>query len=145
MTGGRHLARQTALQVLYFWHVGGVTPDQAIGAYFREHASDLSATAREFTERLVRGTAAEADAIDRIIEAHLTHWRLDRVAVIDRLILRLATWELRHERETPAAVVIDEAVMLARTFATDESVRFVNGVLDAIRRTLEQEGHVERG
>jgi N utilization substance protein B len=145
MSRSRHLARQTALQVLYFWQVGGVTPQQAIGAYFREHEVELSEAARAFVETIVTGTAGEVGALDAIIEAHSTHWRLDRMAVIDRLILRMATWELRHAPDTPAAVVIDEAIELARTFGSDDSVRFVNGLLDAIRRTMEQERDVERG
>jgi N utilization substance protein B len=66
------------------------------------------------------------------------------MAVIDKLILRMATWELLHVPGTPAAVVLDEAIELARTFGSDDSVRFVNGLLDAIRKTLEQERDVER-
>ena len=75
-------------------------------------------------------------AIDALIAAHSQHWRLERLAVIDRLVLRLAVWELRHETETPPPVVINEAIELARRFGTDDSVRFVNGVLDAIRKGL---------
>ena len=74
--------------------------------------------------------------LDPRIQAAAEHWRLARMAVIDRLILRIATYELRHEPDTPAAVVINEALELARTFSGDDAVRFVNGVLDAVAREL---------
>ncbi|MEZ5317644.1 MAG: transcription antitermination factor NusB [Vicinamibacterales bacterium] len=144
MTTARHRAREAALQAFYFWEVGRVEPGQALGAVLREHADELDDAGRAFVTRLVEGTIGELLAIDRTIEAHARHWRLDRMAVVDRIVLRLATWELRHEADTPPPVVIDEALELARTFGSDDSPRFVNGVLDAIRRTLEQEGHVER-
>ena len=76
-------------------------------------------------------------ALDAIIEQHSQHWRLGRLAVVDRLILRMAVWELRHETDTPAAVVLNEAIELARLFSTPDAVRFVNGVLDGVRKALE--------
>jgi N utilization substance protein B len=132
----RHEARAAALQALYLWEVGRVGPDEALETYFREHQAEAEGASRAFTETLVHGTATEVSAIDPIIERHSQHWRLERLAVIDRLILRMAIWELQHEPGTPPAVVIDEAIELARTFGTDESVRFVNGVLDAVRKSL---------
>jgi N utilization substance protein B len=85
----------------------------------------------------VSGVLEEAGALDALIVHHSSHWRLERMALIDRLILRLGAWELQHVPDTPAAVVLNEAIELARTFSADESARFVNGVLDAIRKTLE--------
>lgn len=137
MSRPRHLAREVALQVLYLWEVGRATPDDAVEAYFDAHTADLGDAARAFAIEIVHGTASEVAALDALIEQHSRHWRLSRLAVIDRLILRMAVWELRHQSETPPAVVLDEAVELARTFSTDDAVRFVNGVLDAIRKTLE--------
>ena len=133
----RHQARAAAIQALYLWEVGRVGPGEALETYFREHQADAGDASRALTETLVHGTVSEVAAIDPIIERHSQHWRLERLAVIDRLILRMAIWELQHEPETPAPVVIDEALELARTFGTDESVRFVNGVLDAVRKTIE--------
>jgi len=78
---------------------------------------------------------AQAD-LDALIAAHSANWRVKRLAVIDRIILRLGAWELQHQPDTPDAVVLDEAIELARAFGTDESPKFVNGVLDAIRRKL---------
>jgi N utilization substance protein B len=137
MTGPRHQAREAALQILYFWEIGRSEPGQAIDAYFREHLPGADAQVRAFAERLVTGTIAGIADLDRLIEQHSEHWRVARLAVVDRLILRLAAWELGHERETPAAVVLNEALELARTFSTEESVRFVNGVLDGMRKAIE--------
>jgi N utilization substance protein B len=136
MSGPRHRAREAALQVLYFWEVGRIDPGIALTAYFAEHQPDADESVRVFAESLVRGTVAEVDAIDKLIEQHSAHWRIERLAVIDRLILRMAIWELRHAPDTPPAVVLNEALELARTFSADDSVRFVNGVLDAVRRDL---------
>lgn len=135
-TGPRHRAREAALQILYFWEVGRATPDEAIDAFFTLHDPEASDVQRAFAGELVRGTIAEVGEVDALIAARSEHWRLDRLAVIDRMILRMAVWELRHEHDTPAPVVIDEAIELARTFSTDDSVRFVNGILDAIRKGL---------
>jgi len=132
----RRAARRAALQVLYSWDVGRSAPEAALGAYFAEHAREADDAFRAFVSELVQGTAADVAAIDAVIGRHSQHWRIDRLAVVDRLILRMAVWELQHAPGTPPAVVINEAVELARAFGSDESPRFVNGVLDAIGRTL---------
>lgn len=137
MNRPRHQAREAALQILYFWEVGRSEPGEAIDAYFREHQAEAPENVRAFAAELVTGTIAELADLDGLIEQHSQHWRVKRLAVVDRLILRLAIWELRHERDTPPAVVLNEALELARTFSTEDSVRFVNGVLDGIRKTLE--------
>ena len=90
-------------------------------------------------DRLVNGVVENIAEIDRRLSQHAEHWRIERMAVIDRLILRLAVYEFLHEKETPAKVIINEALELARTFSTDDAVKFINGILDAIRRTLERE------
>jgi N utilization substance protein B len=133
----RHQAREAALQILYFCEVGRAPIDEAIGVYFEEHLPDAAEPVRAFVSRLVRGVTEESVALDELIAAHSQHWRLSRLATIDRLILRIAVWELQHERDTPGPVILDEAIELARTFSSDGSVAFVNGVLDGIRKTLE--------
>jgi N utilization substance protein B len=137
--GHRHRGREAALQALYLWEIGGVTTQQALGVYFREHAPDADEPTRAFATRLVQGAADDLAPIDELIGRHSENWRVERLAVIDRLILRMAVWELRHETETPPAVVINEAIELARRFGTDNAVRFVNGVLDAIHKGLKAE------
>jgi N utilization substance protein B len=132
----RHQAREAALGVLYFCEVGRAEPVDALEAYFAEHAPDAPEAVRRFAGELVRGTIGQTEALDALIGRHASNWRVDRLAVIDRLILRMAAWELGHVPDTPPAVVLNEAIELARAFGTDESPRFVNGVLDAIHRAL---------
>jgi N utilization substance protein B len=134
----RHRSREAALQMLYAWEVGGLSEDDLSAVFWAEHgdALALSDAGRRFAERLVRGTIADLAAIDPLIAAAADNWRLSRLAIVDRLVLRLAVHELRHDPDTPAPVVINEALELARTFSGDEAVGFVNGVLDGIRKTL---------
>jgi N utilization substance protein B len=134
VSGPRRQAREAALQILYFWEVGRAEPLTAIDAYFEAHQPEAPEDVRAFASRLVLGTVAELAELDQVIERHSRHWRIERLAVIDRLILRLALWELLHESGTPSAAVINEALELARQFSGEEAVRFVNGVLDAAHR-----------
>jgi N utilization substance protein B len=133
----RHRSRQRALQVLFAREHGSKSIEDAISAFYETLGSEESEPQRTppdpFMEQLARGTAAKTAAIDQRIKASSENWRLERMAAVDRNILRLAVYEMT-ETETPAAVVIDEALELARQFSTDESVSFVNGLLDAIRR-----------
>jgi N utilization substance protein B len=137
VTGPRRQARQAALQVLYFWEVGKAPAGDALEAFFAEHSPDAPPAVRTFAAGIVNGTIAHMEELDRLIAAHARNWRLDRLAVIDRLILRMAGWELKFAVDTPPAVAISEAVDLARRFGTDDSPRFVNGLLDGMRKTLE--------
>jgi N utilization substance protein B len=137
VTHVRGRARAAALQILYLWEIGRTQPLAAIEAYFAEHQPDAGEDVTAFASRLVLGTIGELEELDRSIERHSRRWRVDRLAVVDRIVLRMAIWELRHESETPAAVVINEALELARRFSSEDAVRFVNGVLDAVRRELE--------
>lgn len=135
----RRLAREAALSVLYYVQVGKTPPSQALGSYFAEHRPDASDDVREFTEQIVMGTVAESEALDALISRHSANWRLERIAVLDRLILRMAIWEIQHDPEQAPAIVINEALELARRFSTDDSVRFVNGVLDAVKKHVAPE------
>ena len=145
MTGndpaGRRRAREAALQMLYQWEVGRVGPHEAIVSYWpaRDVEGEVPEELRTFANGLVKGTIEQVAAIDQLLAAHAHNWRLERMAVIDRLVLRLAVFELRSEPETPARVIINEAIELARTFSGDEAVPFVNGVLDAVRKDLNRE------
>src|SRR5688572_10084855 len=135
----RHRGREAALQMLYQWEVGRVPIADVAESYWPLTADDEPPEeVRVFAMRLAGGVAARVADIDPMIGEAAEHWRLERLNVLDRLILRLAIFELLHEPETPAKVVINEALELARTFSGDEAVRFVNGVLDAVRRKLER-------
>lgn len=133
----RTRAREAALQLLYRAEVGGLDVEAAVREYWEEAGEYLEGaaeyTVREFAEALFQGVRAGQAALDARISASLTNWRIERVALIDRLILRLAAFELERGSDPPA-VIIDEALELARRFGGDDSVRFVNGVADAIRK-----------
>ncbi len=132
----RHKAREAAVQMLYQWEVGRV-PMLEVQASFWDGpgATELAVGEhRLFASQLAIGVVGAVDTIDRLIREAAEHWRVERMNVLDRLIMRLAVYEFLHEPETPAKVIINEALDLARTFSGDESVRFINGVLDAIRR-----------
>jgi transcription antitermination protein NusB len=135
---GRRAARRAALQMLYQWEVGRTPLDEVARTFWAMDGPALAPADRELALALAYGTVAEQAGIDERIAAAAEHWRLDRMAVMDRLILRLAVWELGH-LDTPPKVVINEAIELARTFSTEDAVKFVNGVLDGIRRR-QQEG-----
>lgn len=131
----RHRGREAALQLLYQWEIGRLTPErreEAASRYWRDRPAP--APRQAFASGLVEGTIGHLETIDPLLEAHADNWRLSRMAVVDRLILRMAVYELIHS-DTPPPVVIDEAVELARTFGTERTGSFVNGVLEGVRRT----------
>ena len=135
----RHRSRKRALQVLFEWDVRGGSVDSAISHFYDSLYSEEDEKQPKpdrFMEELARGTVANAENIDKHIEAKSEHWRLSRMAVVDRNILRLAIYELK-QNAVPAPVVIDEAIELARQFSNDESVSFINGVLDAVHRQVQ--------
>jgi len=132
----RRRSREHALQILYQWDMRKQPIDDSIDAFYNSLYSEESPVRPErdpFLEDLVRGTVDKSGEIDALISSHAEHWRIERMPAVDRNILRLAIFELRHTA-TPPAVVIDEALELARRFSNEESVHFVNGVLDAVHR-----------
>ena len=139
-------ARDLAIQMLYQWEVGRLTVPEVAESFWRigDAEESIPDRARDRAAALVRGTVDEVGRIDRILEEASRNWRLDRMPVIDRLILRLGIYELLHDADTPPAVVIDEAIELARRFSTEEAVPFVNGVLDAVKHRIER-GEIAAG
>jgi transcription antitermination protein NusB len=132
----RHRSRRRALQVLFEWDMRGESVDGAISHYYDtlySEESERKPKPDRFMEELVRGTVAKSAEIDKKIEAKSEHWRLERMPAVDRNILRLAIFEL-EQNTVPAPVIIDEALELARHFSNDESLPFINGVLDAVHR-----------
>jgi N utilization substance protein B len=126
------------LQILFLWDVSKQPVRDAIAAYDEIVYSDedkVRPQRDEFLDQLVTGVADRLAQIDAHITAHAEHWRIERMPAVDRNILRLAVHEMMAF-DTPAAVVIDEALELARKFSGEESVQFVNGVLDAVHREL---------
>jgi N utilization substance protein B len=137
----RARGREAALQMLYQGEVGRLSPPLVRGSFWQVGDRDEppAERTRVFAERLAEGTISALDRIDPLIEAHSQHWRLARMPILDRLILRLAVYEFLFDPDTPHAVVIDEAIELARRYSTPDAVKFVNGVLDAIHRQMEQD------
>ena len=134
----RHRAREAALQMLYQCEVGRAGAYEAIATYWpaREGDEPLPERQREFANALVRGTLDRQAEIDALLSTHAQNWRVERMAVIDRLVLRMAVYEMLAEMDTPSKVIINEAIELARSFSGDEAVGFVNGVLDGVRKEL---------
>ncbi len=145
----RHQSRRAALQVLYAAdvaaHASPAEPVPLAEVFERVSAHfDLHGGAHAFAKELVQGVEVHRTEIDAGIAACARNWRLERMAAVDRNVLRLATWELLHSA-TPHSVVIDEAVDLAREFGSDASPAFVNGVLDAIARGLRDASALKAG
>ena len=137
--GGRRGGREAALQMLYQWEVGRLTMPEVRRLFWdmsEQDAPEASDRARSFATTLADGTVERIAEIDPLIEESAENWRLARMPVVDRLILRLAVYEFLHQAETPQPVIIDEALELAKRFSTPEAVKFINGVLDGVRKRL---------
>ena len=131
----RRKAREVALQFLYQLDLQGeMNPEPHAAEFWARHPLDEDL--REFAQEIVRGTKSAQTKIDDIIVRYTEHWDLDRMAVVDRNILRLAVYELSFREETPPKVVINEAIEIAKKFGTRESSRFINGILDRVHREL---------
>ena len=133
--GDRRRSREFGLQVLFQLDLSPADPVTALEQFWS--GKEVSEPVRAFTERLVQGTMQHRDAIDGILAESATNWRVTRMAVVDRNILRMAIEEMLWCPETPPIVVIDEAIEIAKRFGNDESGPFVNGILDAIRLRIE--------
>jgi N utilization substance protein B len=134
----RHRSRHRAVQILYQCDLRKISVDDALANYYdslysEEH--EKKPPRDGFMEELVRGTAEQTPEIDKQISEHSEHWRLERMPAVDRNIIRMAIFELMAKK-IPPAIVIDEALDLSRRFSGDESVSFVNGVLDSIRKQI---------
>lgn len=142
---GRRRARAVALQALYECEVGGITPQQALGVLHHAGAPDVDDPGEDehsFVVSLVRGAMDDRDSLDERIGDAAKNWRVERMAILDRLVMRLALQELLTHRESPPRVVMSEAIELARAYSGEEAAKFVNGVLDGAYRRLKEEGRV---
>jgi N utilization substance protein B len=137
--GARSTGREAALQMLFALEAGGGLPARVIATYWRETPGDPEG--RAYADEVVLGVGTELAAVDDAIRKASTNWRLERMARVDRNVLRLGAWELMHRMDVPRAVILDEAVELAKRYGSEESGAFVNGVLD---RIAENAGRVDR-
>ena len=122
------------MQMLYQWELGGNTPEQVSATFFVERKADSEV--ESFARGLFRGAVDDIKQLDQLLRKHAANWRLERMAAVDRSILRVAVYEMLHNPETPPHAVINEALEIARRFSGEGSVEFVNGILDAILKTL---------
>lgn len=134
----RRKAREIALQMLFQWEQGDHSPRHVIETFLSGQKFDPELT--EFARQLFEGTVADAPRLDQLLREHARNWRPERMAAVDRNLLRLALFEFLHCPETPPVVVINEALEIARRFSGKDSVDFVNGVLDAVRKSLPRTG-----
>jgi transcription antitermination protein NusB len=148
--------RTAALQMLYQWEVGRVSAHEAVVTYWPARdaervgsedvaaetpaeAEAMPAALQDFANALVHGTIERVAEIDGLITAQAQNWRIERMAVLDRLVLRLAVFEMLTAADTPSRVIINEALELARAYSGEEAVGFVNGILDAVRKQLRRD------
>ena len=133
--GPRRKAREYALQMLFQWDITHDSIDQIASTFFEDEEEDQAVG--DFARQLVIRTVEHIEKIDQLIQRHAEHWRLDRMATVDRNLLRLAAQEFIFDNETPKSVVINEAIEIARRYSTQDSPQFINGILDSIKRELE--------
>jgi N utilization substance protein B len=132
----RRKSREFALQMIFQWEMRRESPALIEKGFWRD--ARAAKPTREFATQLFEAAAAQAEMVDVLLARHATDWRVDRMAAIDRGILRLAVAELRTTG-TPPKVVINEALEIAKKFSTEEAVPFINGILDAIRKEMDAE------
>lgn len=134
----RRRARSLALQLLYALDISPADKTEVEELFWEGKKTNQEV--KEFAQILVKGTRKNLPRIDLLISRHADNWKLDRLSSVDRNILRLATYELLYCEDIPPAVSIDEAIELARAYSTLDSPAFVNGVLDKIRKVIEENG-----
>ena len=134
--GQRRRSRECALQMLFQIDMAGGMPVEVYPHFWKEHEAE--AEVREFAQGLVEGVMKEREALDRVIAGSVEHWRIERMAVVDRNVLRLSVYELAWLPETPPVVVIDEAIELGKKYGSEQSGSFINGILDAVRKRIER-------
>ena len=128
--GARRKARELALQMLYQHDVSGNPPDMIITTF--EDLQKSKPNTREFATRVFKGTVDNLQKIDAMIVQQADNWRIERMAVVDRNIIRMSIYEFLHENDTPKLVIIDEAIEIGKKFGTQKSSQFINGILDGI-------------
>jgi N utilization substance protein B len=128
--GARRKARELALQMLFQYDLSGNQPDTICSTF--EDLTKSKSNTREFAIKIFKGTIEHLEKIDEMIQAQAENWRLSRMAVVDRNLIRSSVYEFLYENDTPKLVIIDEAIEIAKKFGNEKSPQFVNGILDGI-------------
>lgn len=131
--GRRRLAREIALQALYVADVSRTPGEESFAIVVRREDADLDDETREFARVLALGTLEKLEPLDALIQSCAANWAMNRMAAVDRNVLRLAAYEMTERPDTPVGVVIDEAIEIVRKYSAEEATRFVNGVLDGLK------------
>lgn len=146
--GARRSGREAALQMLFQFEASGVSADRVVELFWRTTADadfQPDPEGRSYADTVVRGVVSSLTAVDQRITSASQNWRVERMSRVDRNLLRMGTWELMVQKDVPRAVVIDEAVELAKSYGTEDSSGFVNGVLDRIANDLGRKDDDRRG
>jgi N utilization substance protein B len=133
--GARTTAREAALQLLYAVEAAGEPQDHVMREFWRETPGDPEG--RKYADALVIGVCENRVAIDGHISTASENWRMERMTPVDRNLLRIGVYELKYVHDVPRAVIIDEAVEIAKRFGTEESSKFINGVLERVANDLQ--------
>lgn len=138
--GFRRKGREYALQILFQLDITGNEQKTVISLFWKSR--EALETVRSFAEKIVFGVLKYKAKLDSLISSSAEHWRLDRMAVVDRNVLRVALYEFLWELDTPLVVIIDEAIEIAKKYGSEESGSFINGILDSVKKKLET-GQIE--
>ena len=130
--GKRRKSREGTLQILFQLEFDDSIPDDIVNQFWE--GKKASREIKDYSRYLIRGITSHQDSIDRIIQSASEHWRLSRMAVVDRNILRMAVFELFYEEGIAPAIVINEAIEIAKKFSSEQAAQFINGILDALRK-----------
>jgi transcription antitermination protein NusB len=130
--GSRHQSRERALQILFQYDIHG-KPDVWLEEFWKQY--EVSEDVKAFAEQLVNGVLEHKKDLDALIGRYATNWKVSRMQIVDRNILRLGAYELLHLGEVPAKVTVNEAIELAKDFGDEEAAKFVNGILDKLLTT----------
>lgn len=130
--GKRRKSRESTLQILFQLEFDDSDPDDVINQFWK--GKKASREIKDYSSYLIRGIISHQDSVDRIIQSVSDHWRLSRMPIVDRNILRMAAFELFYEEGLAPAIVINEAIEVAKKFSSDQAAQFINGILDALRR-----------
>jgi N utilization substance protein B len=133
--GTRRKARELCLQMLFQWDMGKQAPDHVRKTFWGERP-EVDGETRDFAEDLFNVAVDAGQGVDDLIQKHAQHWKMERMAAVDRNVLRTGVAEFLRYRDTPKPVVINEALEIARKFSAPESVHFINGVLDSVGKQL---------
>ena len=141
--GTRRKSRELCLQMLFQWDMARQTPEQVRKTFWAER-SEVDEGTRGFADDLFQVATERQQEIDELIQKHAQHWRMERMATVDRNVLRASVAEFVGYNHTPRPIIINEALEIARKFSTPESVQFINGVLDSVGKELEAAGSKPR-